>query len=324
MDNQDILNELNQNSAFKAVTLSADLGASVLQPAFRNEFIRNATRDLSIFSEARRVIMTSNVENIDRTGFGERVMKKTAEDAEVGTTKPEFAQEKLIADEYNAGAGITDKALRRNVERERYAQTLVQMLGQKFGEDWETFAVGADKTKYAAGNLLKTSDGWIKKCTKKIYGKGTGREFDGTKEVTEMLNTMLKTYPKNYLKQRTNLRFWLDSEYFNKYIDEVGERPTIAGDEAVSKYVARPFKGVPVVEAPVLGDEDITNATNGWGPTAMLQDPNNMVYGIFQDVTLEPERKPALRTTNYYITVEVDQGYENPNVGVCAFPETTK
>lgn len=324
MDNQEMLNELNQKTAFKDITISTDLGASVLQPNYRNEFIREATRDLSIFSEARRVLMVNNVENIDRTGFGERVMHKVGEKEEVKTTKPFTDQEKLIADEYAAGVGITDKALRRNIERQKYAQTLVQMLGQRFGEDWETFAVGSDKTKYSAGNLLKTGDGWIKKCTNKIYGKGTGKEFDGSKDVSEMLEAMLKSYPKNYLKQRSKLRFYLDGDYFNKYINEVGERPTIAGDEAVSKYVARPFKGVPVIEAPVLSDEDIVDPTDGWGPTNMLMDPNNMVYGVFHEVTMEPERKPALRLSNYYITCEVDQGFENPNVGVVAFPETTK
>lgn len=324
MDNQDILSELNQNTAFKDVTISGDFGASVLQPAYRNEFIREATRNLSIFSEARRVVMNSNVENIDHTGFGERVMHKVGEEEEVKTTKPKFDQYKLIADEYAAGVGITDKALRRNIERQKYAQTLVQMLGVRFGVDWETFAVASDEDKYTSGNLLKTGDGWIKKCKNHLYGTGTGKDFDGSKTVAEMLDTMIKTYPKNYLKQRSSLRFYLDGDYYNEYINEVGERPTIAGDEAISKFVARPFKGIPVVEAPVLSDEDILDTSNGWGPTAMLMDPNNMVYGIFHEVTMEPERKPALRLSNYYITCEVDQGFENPNVGVVAFPKTSK
>lgn len=322
MDNKQILNQVTQQASFKDVVMTNDLGASILQPAYRNQFIREATRDKTILAEARRVLMNSHVENIDRIGFSGRVMEKAVENTDPKGSKPTPKQEQLIADEYIAMVGITDKAYRRSIERKNFTNTLVTMLAEKYGEDWETFAVAADKTKFEEDSLLQESNGWISKCNKKMYGKGTGKSFDGTK-IIDMLKSMIKQYPKNYLKNRSSLRFYLDSDYFDMYIDEVGERPTVAGDEAVSKNIARPYKGIPVKEATCLNDEEILSG-DGWGPVAMLQHPDNMVYGIFEDITLEPERSAKKRRTDYVLTNEVDQGYENPDIGVVAFPDTTK
>ncbi len=322
-DNNDKLIEMTQQTALKSITVPT-LGASILQPGYRNQFIIEATRNQSILNDARRVLMMSHIENIDRTGFTTRVMEPATENVAPTGTDPSFAQEKLMADEYIAMTGITDKSLRRNIQKGGFGSTLVSMLSTKFGEDWESLCVFGDTSKYTAGSLLKSKDGWVKKCTNKLYGKGTGKDFDGTANITTMLQTMIKTYPKNYLKNRGNLRFYLNSDQFDAYIDEVGLRPTIAGDEAVSKFVARPYKGIPVMEAPVLNDSEGIDTTNGYGQTALLQDPNNMIYGIFYQITMESDRIPKQRRTDYIMTTEVDQGFENPNVGVVAFSEGTK
>ena len=135
---------------------------------------------------------------------------------------------------------------------------------------------------------------------------------------------MLKAYPRNYLKNRSNLRFYLNSDQFDTYIDEVGERPTVAGDDAISNNVARPYKGIPVREASVLNDSEILDTTNGYGNVSMLQDINNITFGIFYNVTIEPDRIPKLRRTDYVLTQETDQGYENPAVNVIALSDQTK
>ena len=96
------------------------------------------------------------------------------------------------------------------------------------------------------------------------------------------------------------------------------------GSGTTGKNIARPYKGVPVVEAPVLNDADGSHTSNGWGKVAMLMDPNNMVYGIFHEVGIEPDRQPKLRKTDYVFSAESDQGFENPNVGVVALYNMAK
>lgn len=320
--NKSMLEQIS--AAFKDVTTTTTLGASILQPGFFNKYVQAATRDKTILSEARIVQMTAQVQKIDRVEFGTKILQKVAEGVEDTLKEPGFAQEQLMAEEFGATVGITDKALRRNIEGKNFNTTLVQMIGAKSGEDWEALAVGGDKLKYEEGSLMGTQDGWIKKSTNKIYGTGTGKLFDKTKTVTEMMAAMLKAHPRNYLKNRANLRFYLNSDFFDGYIDEVGERPTLVGDEAVGNNVARPYKGIPVREASVLNDEEILDPDTGYGNVAMLQNPNNMVAGIFYQVTIEPDRVPKKRRTDWVLTQETDQNYENPAANVVALADQTK
>lgn len=322
MNNDAMLNEMSENieEAVKSIVVS-DLGYSVLQPQYFNQFVQEATRDQSILSEARQIIMDAQVVNIDRTGFQDRLMEVGTEATAPTGVNPEFAQEQLIAKEFVGMVGITDNAMRRNIEKESFQTTLISMASAKWGEDWETLAVFGDTDNADYSALLAAQDGWIKKATSKIYGD---TEFDADDDTpSKVMDAMLAAYPKNYLKNRTNLRFYVDSDVFDDYIDEVGLRPTVSGDEAVSKFIARPYKGIPVVEAPVLNDSEGAGE-DGFGKTAMLMDPNNMVYGIFNQVGIEPDRQPKLRKTDFVFSAESDQGFENPDVGVVALYDQEK
>lgn len=326
MDNNEMLNEMieNPDEAIKSITVS-DLGYSVLQPQYFNQFVREATRNQTILSEARRIVMDAQVVNIDRTGFSTRIMEDATEDVAPTGTNPAFNQVQLVAHEFVGMVGINDRSLRRNIEKQNFQTTLISMASEKWGEDWESLAVFGDTTKYSSGDLLKAQDGWVKKCTNKIYGTGTGKDFDAsTAKPSDVLKVMLGKYPKNYLKNRTNLRFYVDSDLFDDYIDEVGLRPTVTGDDATGKFIARPYKGIPVIEAPVLNDSEGTDTSTGFGKTAMLMDPNNLCYGIFHEVGIEPDRQPKLRKTDFVFSAESDQGYENPNVGVVALFDAEK
>jgi hypothetical protein len=46
-----------------------------------------------------------------------------------------------------------------------------------------------------------------------------------------------------------------------------------------------------------------------------------MVWGVFHEVTIEPDRVPAERKTDYYLTVEADAKYEDEDAAVVAFME---
>ncbi|MBO7210078.1 MAG: hypothetical protein J6V44_03575 [Methanobrevibacter sp.] len=299
----------------------ADFGASVLKPEYFEDFVICATRESTIFNDARRIIMDSPIVGIDRTGFTERLLEPGEELVTPNRKKPKFAQERLVARELIGDVGISDQALRRNKMRENYVSLMIDMMGTQGGQDWESYSVLCNTNINPDDDpLLASNDGWIAKARNHIYGGGRkqGDDFDGTDPIA-MFNEMLKRYPKNYLRNRRNLVFYVDSDVYSDYIDIKGERPTIVGDNTIETNIARPYKGVRVEEAPVLNEaRDIPEID----ATAMLVDPNNLVYGIFEEVTLEPERTARGRMTDYVMTMEVDQAYENPYVAVIAHPNT--
>lgn len=326
MDNEKILQEMTQ-TAVKSVTTVSTLGYSVLQPEYFNKFVEDAIRQKTILNDARLMTMSAEKMNIDRIGFSGRVMAPATENTAASHVNPTTAQNQLVATEYIAMAGITDNALRRNIEKGNFANTLISMLSDNFGKDMESLFVFGDTTKYDSGDLLKSKNGWLAKADSgtKLAGAGTAKDFDpSTEDITDVMTKMLKKYPNEYLTNRSSLRFYLDSDKFDEYIDLVGDRETTGFDDVIAGYVAKPYKGVPVVEAPVLNDAEGTDSTDGFGQVAMLVDPTNLVYGIFDQVTLEPEREAKLRRTDYILTTEIDCHFENEKVGAYALFDLEK
>ena len=327
MNNTDTLSMIN--SAMKAVTNISALGASVLQPEYINKYVQAMRAERTILKDCRYIDMQAQTYNMDRTEFGGRITVSGVESTAPTASDPDFAQVQLVAKEFVALATLTDQAARRTIERQQFANTLTQMTANKFGEDAEALAVWGDTTKYTSGDLFKQQDGWIKKATNKIYGTestsgAADQDFDKTGDVTDILSKMLTEYPRNYLKNRSSLRFYLPSDAFDQYIDEVGVRETAQGDNALATNIARPFKGVPVIESYVLNDADGRDTTDGYGKTLMLLDPENTVFGNFHQITMEQEREAIKRQTNFIVTRESDQAFVNPNVNCVALYDIAK
>ncbi len=320
---QSIMDKVEES--YKSMVID-NFGASVLQPGYFDKYVEYATRDTSILVDARQIIMDQQVVNIDRTGFTGRILEPGRETRVPKRAKPEVRQERLIANELVADVAITDQALRRNIERGGYEDTLINMMAAQAGADWESYAVlgnrGLAEENPEIDPLLTEQNGWIAKCRNHIYSDDT--EIAGAKqgkEVQTMLRSMLKHYPQEYRGDRRSLVYYLDSDTFDDYVEEVGERPTIAGDDAISNYIARPYKGIEIREAPVLNEaRDI----EGVGTTAMLVNPDNLVYGIFENVTIERDRNVRRRLTDFVLTMEVDQAFENPFLCVCAHPDVAE
>lgn len=320
---QSIMEKVEES--YKSMVID-NFGASVLQPGYFDKYVEYATRDTSILVDARQIVMDQQVVNIDRTGFTGRILEPGRETQKPNRAKPEVRQERLVANELIADVAITDQALRRNIERGGYEDTLINMMAAQAGVDWESYAVLGNRNLASYDTvdpLLSEQNGWIAKCRNHIYSDTNSGEISGApegKKVQTMLRSMLKHYPQEYRGDRRSLVYYLDSDTFDDYVEEVGERPTIAGDDAISNYIARPYKGIEIREAPVLNE---ARDLPGVGQTAMLVNPDNLVYGIFENVTIERDRNVRRRLTDFVLTMEVDQAFENPYLCVCAHPETT-
>ncbi len=313
-------------TAKKAIT-TADAGSSVLQPAFYNKYVVESTKDKTVLNEARFIEMQTQQQNIDRTGFSGRFLYPAKEGTAIANDqKASFHQNTLVAQELGGATGIYDTALRRTIERENFQNTLIAMFTNASGLDLEAFCMWADKSKFANTSILGLTDGWIKRAGIKLYGKKSSgsstdnSDFDGTK-VETMLKAMLKAYPKEYLKNLSQARFYVPWDILDAYRDYVIERSTGAGDIALTTDWTPVYKGIVLKYAPVLED---TEGKTTVGTAAMLVIPQNLCYGIFHEITVEPDRIPRERKTDWIITLEADANYENENAVVVAFPETEK
>jgi hypothetical protein len=322
LTNSELLARLD--GAFKAVTDVNELGASVLNTAKFDRFIQEARDATTVLPEARFVPMDTHRMEIDRVGFPGRVLKAgrtaTALTRVLGEAEfslPEFRLHALEAKELQAITSLRDAALRRNIERGGFEDTLVDLFGQAAGRDLEEYAMLADKDiAYATDDVLSQTDGWVKRADLKLYGTGAGANFDPANGES-MFESMLQAIPKRYMGNPAEWRIWVSWGVRNSYVDVLRGRGNMRADElqeGISTSVR--YKGIPIVYSPGL--ERSTQ------PVALMSHPDNMVWGVFHQVTIEPEREAKGRRTDFVLTVEADAGFEDESAAVVAFPATTR
>ena len=324
LSNKQLLKKLDK--AFKNVIDRDALGDSVLVPQQFDRFVRSMQHDTVILPEARYIEMQSEKTNIDRVAFIGRILKSGREDDEERThknleegdfVKPTFATNQLVAEELQAIVSIYDKALRRNIERGNFENTLVELFGEAAGRDLEEWGLLADED-IDDDLVLQLTDGWLKLADSKVYGQGESADFDPDADdyPRNVLQAMLKALPKQYLQDRGDWRYWVDFEIEDGLRDLYAARGTDLGDVSLTDDDQLYYKGIPVRYAPML---ERSKAGHAGERVATLQYPDNMAWGVFHEVNIESEREAKKRRTDFVLALEADSGYEDEEAAVAAF-----
>lgn len=347
MNAQELLGLITSDgdSAQKAMDVQ-DFGASLLNPEQFNRFIQIMQDATVLLQESRRVDMTTPERVIDLTGIFEWVLR-AGNDADGNHrdytnepgTKVTTRQNRLVARELIAKTGLFDKAARRNIEREQFENTLLSMLGGAAGRDMSAYIMLARRTyNYALSDthaLLSQTDGLLARAGSQIYGvesaAGVGdADFSasaigttdyqaaGTQARTVM-QIMLETIQKKYIGgSEREFRYHCTWDFFDAYRELWISRGGIDSDSVLSGGRQPDYKGIPVVYAPELEREIDGNRH------VLLSHPDNQNYGVFHEVTMEPDRIPGNRKTDMYLTFEGDVNYEDEFAAVAANLDTPK
>ena len=324
MNNQELLNRLD--AAFKDITDVTALGDSILATQQFDRFVEAMQDRTSILPNARFIPMDAHQTNIDRVGFVGRVLTKgiDKDDDQKGTSesfvKPDTWTNKLNAVELRGKVALEDRALRRNIEKGNFESHLVDLFGQAAGRDFEEWALLADTDYSGSNDILLLSDGWKKLSDNKVYGQNG--DFD-PEDAEEILAALLDALPKQYLANRNEWRYYVPYEVEDGYRNKLKARGTALGDTAQTTGGRLMYKGIPVEYSPML-ERSKTIANDGAGRVAMLQHPDNMAWGVFHEVTIEPKRDAENRRTEFYLTIECDADYEDEKASAVALLDQTE
>lgn len=331
MSNASILNDItNQGAAFKSVFGTPS--KAILNPEQAGRFLRTVTEQQSILKEASVFTMKSHTKNLDRIELDGRVLTsgydesgKTRALTDDEKVKISNFQNQLVAKKLKTQAVIEDDELEDNLEGKAFANTLIDVTGEKISYDQEVWAVWADPTQitYAEDKLLNTTGGWLQKAGNKIYGKAGTHDADFDPADPEALfKAMIKALPKKYLRNRSMMRFYVPFEIEDAYRDIIADRGTNLGDSTTQGYNQLAYRNIPIVNPDSLND---TAAQTLWGTrAAMLQDPTNLQMGIWRQISMEPDRNAQLEQTDYVVTMRGDVHYINQYAGVAAFLDAAK
>jgi hypothetical protein len=308
------------DSAFKGIVDTGSLGDSVLQPEKYDRFIRQMQEKTKILDKARFIEMEAHQAEIDRIAFTGRVLHagQRSDGTQVNDdpnkrTRPEFFVNKLEAKELHASTGIKDRALRRNIEKGNFEQTLIELFGQAAGRDMEEWAVFSDtELSFAEHDMFALTDGWVKKAENHVNAQGD--------EPSEVFDKLISGLPKKYLQDETEWVIYTDWELMHAYRKEVAKRETAGGDAMLLENKPLYYNGFLIEYSPMLSrHREYAEGDATSGAVAMLQHPDNMVWGVFHEVTIEPERDAGNRQTDFHLTFEGDVHYEDENAAVIAF-----
>lgn len=315
MNNSSVLNQIvnpKEKMVFKGMRDDMESGKALLNPEQLGQFLRAATIKNTILSEADFKLMKSFKKNLNRVGINGTVLQS-------GYTKTGETNENLTAADVDFGANeldvvklkalcqIEDDEKEDNLEQAMFEQTLLTMMGERLGEDLELWALFADSTiSYDTNNLLSTTDGWIKLCENKLSTADS--DFDVEQDTVEsMFDAMLYKMPFRFRQNRSTLRFYVPYEVEDAYRNILKSRGTTLGDSTQTGFNQLQYKGIPVVHCPTLDHEigrDIDDTA-----TSILTNPKNLAYGVWKNLSIEPERKPGLELTKYWYRLRADVNY---------------
>ncbi len=321
MSNSAILNEIvhpQEQAVFKGMRSDMNSGKALLNPEQLGKFLRYASINNTILSQADFKLMKSFKLVLSRVGINGRVLQSGYKAD--GTTNPDleaadidFGANELDAKKLKALCQIADDEKEDNLEQAQFEQTLLSMMGERVGEDLEYWALFADSDiAYSKDKLLSTTDGWIKKSAtkiqsaeqKKAVNKGTA-DFDLSKDTVEsMFDAMIYAMPLRFRQQRSNLVFYVPYEVEDAYRNLLKSRGTPLGDSTQTGFGGLSYKSIPITYCPTLDAEDGRAVDDT--ATSMLTNPKNLAWGVWKNLSIEPERVPKDELTRYWYRIRGD------------------
>ena len=321
MVNEHILSQIvneNEREVFKTMRDDMSGAKALLNDEQFNTFMRAATINQSILQDASFRRMNAMNQVVSSTSVVGRVLQNgydsngATEDqlteATIGFGKAELNSTKL-----KALTSILDDDKEDNIEREQFEQTLLSMMGEAVGRDLEAVCVFGNDA-YTSGSpaakdpLFSTFDGWLEQAksyqVKSDGAKGAGtKDFDLDDGIDAMFDAMIGKLPVPYRAAglMNRLAFYVPWEVYDAYQNLLASRVDALGDANLTGRPALTYKNIPVKYAPVLDAAD--GRTVFGNVPSILTIPEFVWYGVYKDLSVEPNRIVAEEKTEYYYRI---------------------
>ena len=282
IDNEKLFNELT--AIEKADLAVSDLTGSggALQPAQQREFMRILINESVMMKQVYVREMASRTELFEKAVFGSRVLKAGAEATALSSgdrSAPTLSKVTLTPSLFKAEVRLNDEVLEDQIERERFANTVLEMLAERIGLDIDELIVNGDTA--SGDTFLASFDGMLKATTSNTVAGGTVNLNKAH------FRDLLKVMPSQFLRNRPKLRFYSSVDAEIDYRDTIMNRQTPMGDgEYMGKDGQVGYAGIPLFPVPVFPE----NQGSGTNETSMLLlDPKNWCVGVWRDIKVKAD-----------------------------------
>lgn len=306
----------NQELIKKADIALSDLNSGgKLNPEQTNRFIRQLIDAPTILNSVRTVAMTAPTMNINKIGFGSRILRAAvastplvntydATVAGTGRASPDISQVQLTTKEVIAEIQIPYDVLEDNVEGGNIKAsattpagglqgTLVDLLAERAALDLEELVVKGDTAVVATDRYLGLVDGYLKQIT----GSGSNGvlvDAGATTFSKDVIKAGVKGMPDRYLRDRSSMIHFVSVDNETELRDTYGNRQTALGDQHVQGALPLYVFGSQVKGAAMMP------AANG-----LYCNPNNLIFGIQRNVQIEYDKDIRSRVFIVVLTCRV-------------------
>ena len=321
MVNEHILSQIvneNEREVFKTMRDDMSGAKALLNDEQFNTFMRAATINQSILSDASFRRMNAMNQVVSSTSVVGRVLQNGYDST--GATEDQlteatigFGKAELNSTKLKALTSILDDDKEDNIEKEQFEQTLLTMMGEAVGRDLEAVCVFGNDA-YTSGSpaakdpLFSTFDGWLEQGksyqVKSDGAKGAGtKDFDLDDGIDAMFDAMIGKLPVPYRAAglMNRLAFYVPWEVYDAYQNLLASRVDALGDANLTGRPALTYKNIPVKYAPVLDAAD--GRTVFGNVPSILTIPEFVWYGVYKDLSVEPNRIVAQEKTEYYYRI---------------------
>lgn len=292
----------NKQIIEKADMALADLaGGGALTPEQSETFIEKLEKEPTLLSQMRIIKMAAPTREINKIGLGEGILKPAPVAgvglAEPDRVKPYFEKVELVSKKVMAEMRIPYDVIEDNIERGSVTtdtenasdvrETIINMIVKRAAGDLENMAVNGDTA--SADPLLAMMDGFLKSATSHVVDNA------GAGPTNDMFVTGLKNLPVQYHRNMNDLRNYVNNITAITYQQTMANRQTALGDASITQMLKTYGGGVEVERAPFIPVDQ-----------GMLTIPQNMIFGIQRDMTLEYERMISEQMFKIVLSMRVD------------------
>jgi len=288
---------------------TSDLNGGLLQGTQAREFFQRAIKGNVLLPIIRTETVPEGGEHsMPRILFPNRILHAATEGQALPEAKravPVIDDIKLKTYEFIAHTRVTKKTLMRNIEQDRFKQTLMDIIGKAVGRDMEEIALNGDTT--SADPDLKLFDGMRKLA-------GNTVDHSAVKFGSATMSEMIGVLPVQFLQKRDQMGFFPSGHSEEYYRQELAGRATGMGDANQANKLELMYSGSMVRGVPQM-PENLSIPPNTT-TEALLLNPDNAILGIEERIEMETFYDIRNRVLDIVTTVWFGFAYEEPEAVV--------
>lgn len=278
----------NQTLLQKADVAIADVasGGGVLSTEQSKNFMRKLIDQPTMIKAARVVGMNSPTRQINKIGFGTRILKPGVSATALSSgdrSKPTFTKVDLTAKEVKAEVRIPYDVMEDTIERAQAAtneasntgpgglrQTILDLIAERAALDLEELALLGDTGSGDA--YLALMNGYIKLAD----SNGNINDAAGAPISKTIFKNSKKALPTKYLRDIKSMKHYVSHNQETDYRDTLADRGTPMGDSYIQGYNPVMAYGSPVDPVALMPNS-----------TGLFTNPLNLIFGVWRQISLE-------------------------------------